>query len=223
MNIESYLRDGVPPGCVLEICETAAPALQKGQTLTDAIQVRERRIRELQADARRVEASPLPSAYARQKMREQVAALAALGKPDISPLIEHIGDIGFAEESHRVPVKGTTEVNLAGWQQRSAFLLTCFLNRDALIAALDAEISAESDDANAMTIEQRQKATATIMSDMLACDRELSELVWRAQSENLPVEFRPDANPLAVLGLRLVTVAQAEPAGTTPGHSFVRR
>jgi hypothetical protein len=193
----------------------------RGQSLTEAIQVRERRIRELQADARRVEASPFPAAYARKRMREQVAALVERGKPNVSRLIEHDGDIDFIEASHRVPVIGKAEANLASWQQPDSFLLTVFLNRDALIAALDKEITAEaSDDHSAMTHEQRQKATATIMADALVCDRELSELIWRAQAEGLPVEFRPDANPLAVLGLQLVAVAQAKPAGTTPGHSF---
>ena len=220
-GIDAYLRDGVPPGCVLEICETPPPTLPKGQTLTDAIQIRERRIRELQADARRVEATPMPSAYARKRMRQQISALAESGRPDVSPLIERIdGDIGFTEEARRVPVKGATEVNLASWQQPSAFLLTVFLNRDSLIGLLDQEITEAADDGNAMTIEQRQKAVATITSDMLAVDRELSELIWLAQAQNLPVEFRPDASPLAVLGLQLRTVARAEPARTTPGHGY---
>jgi hypothetical protein len=139
-----------------------------------------------------------------------------------SRLTEADGDIDFVEAMHQVPVIGKTEANLAGWTQPDAFLLTIFLNRDALIAALDAEITSESDDTNAMTIEQRQKATATMMSDMLASDRELSELIWRAQAANLPVEFRRDANPLAVLGLQLVTVPQAkEPPGTTPEHAYM--
>ena len=195
----------MPPGTRLDVYETTAPSLPKGQSLTDAIQIRERRIRELQSDARRVEASPFPSAFARKRMRDQVASLAARGKPDLTRLIEHDGDVEFAEASHQVPVIGRNDASIAGWQQPDAFLLTVLLNRDSLIKALDAEISAESDDANAMTHEQRQKATATIMADMLACDRELSELIWRAQAEGLPVDFRSDASPLAVLSLQLVT------------------
>jgi hypothetical protein len=149
----------------------------------------------LQADARRVEASPFPAAYARKRMRDQVAALAARGAPSVSRLIDADGDIEFVEASHHVPVMGRADASIASWQEPDAFLLTVFLNRDALIKALDGEISAESDDTNAMTHEQRQKATATIMADMLACDRELSELIWLAQAEGLPVEFRSDANP----------------------------
>jgi hypothetical protein len=220
-NIEAWLRDGQPPGTKLDVCETAVPSLPKGQSLTAAIEIRERRIRELQAEARRVEASPFPAAYARQRMREKVTTLAARGAPSVARLIQKSdGDIEFAEASHLVPVMGRTDASIAGWQQSDAFLLTCFLNRDALIKALDAEISAVSDDAHAMTVEQREKATATIMSQMLACDRELSELIWLAQAQNLPVEFRPDANPLAVLGLALVTTPHTARSGTSPGHAY---
>ena len=123
------------------------------------------------------------------------------GKPNVSRLVEHDGDIDFVEASHLVPVIGKTEANIAGWQEPDAFLLTCFLNRDALIAALDDEITAESDDANAMTHEQRQKATATIMSDMLACDRELSELIWKAQAANLPVRVSTGRESIGGFGL----------------------
>ena len=46
----------------------------------------------------------------------------------------------------------------------------------------------ESDNAHAMMNEQRLQATATVVADMLAYDRELLELNWRAQTDGLPVE-----------------------------------
>ena len=120
-----------------------------------------------------------------------------------------------------VPVIGKTEANVASWQQRDSLLLTRYLNRDALLKDLDAEITALSakSDATAMTIEE--KALADIASKALAVDRELSELIWKAQADNLPIEFRSDANPLALLGRRLVTVAPTkELPPTTPGHAY---
>jgi hypothetical protein len=134
-------------------------------------------------------------------MREKITALAESGRPNVSRLIEADGDVEFVESRLSVPVIGKIEANLAGWQQPDAFLLTIFLNRDRLLAELDAEISAEADDANAMTHEHRQKTTATIASDMLAVDRELSELIWMAQVEGLPIEFRSDANHIGGPGL----------------------
>jgi hypothetical protein len=61
-NIEAWLRNGTPDGARFDVCKTVAPSLPKGQSLTAAIEIRERRIRELQNEARKVKASPLPTA-----------------------------------------------------------------------------------------------------------------------------------------------------------------
>jgi hypothetical protein len=46
-------------------------------------------------------------------------------------------------------------------------------------------------------------------------------LVWCAQGEGLPVEHRADANPLAVLSVKLVTVPHADPLpGSSKGMSY---
>ena len=54
VNIEQWLRDGQPVGTTLEVFETAVPVLPKGQSLTDAVAIRERRIRDLQSEIRRI-------------------------------------------------------------------------------------------------------------------------------------------------------------------------
>jgi hypothetical protein len=97
-----------------------------------------------------------------------------------------------------------------------ALALTCWLHKDALIAALDREIVAESDDAAALTHEARQQRAAEVQGDLLAVERDEAALMWRAQAENLPVEHRADISPLALLSLRVVT---ARRAGVSPGSS----
>jgi hypothetical protein len=125
-GIEAFLRDGMPPGTRLEVCETAVPSLTKGQTLAEAIAIRERRVGELQAEARKVEASPFPSARARKRLREKVAAWAAAGKPDVSQLLLAAdGDIQFAERRMSVPVIGKTESS-------SGLAATGFISADVL-------------------------------------------------------------------------------------------
>lgn len=54
VNIEQWLRDGQPGGTTLEVFETSVPVLPKGQSLTDAVAIRERRIRDLQSEIRRI-------------------------------------------------------------------------------------------------------------------------------------------------------------------------
>jgi hypothetical protein len=88
------------------------------------------------------------------------------------------------------------------------------------LAALDREIASEADDKAALTHEARQKAEAEVMGDLLAIERQEASLVWRAQSENLPVEHRPDCSPLALLGLRLIAAAGNGAAGSSSAHSY---
>jgi hypothetical protein len=53
---EQWLKAGRPPGTQWEYVETPMPKLLKGQTLLEAVQVREDKVKQLQADARRTKA-----------------------------------------------------------------------------------------------------------------------------------------------------------------------
>ena len=102
--------------------------------------------------------------------------------------------------------------------------MTCWLHRDALIAALDREIASEADDKAALTHEAREKAEAEVQGDLLAVEREESALVWQAQSENLPAEHRADVSVVALLSIALVAAPRADASpGTTPGLSWPLR
>ena len=100
--------------------------------------------------------------------------------------------------------------------------LLSWMLKDVLLKRIDAEIDSESDDAAALTPEARAKAITEIQGDLLAVERDECALVFRAQSENLPVEHRADISPLALLGVVLVT-APAVPPGTSPGTSYQAR
>jgi hypothetical protein len=78
------------------------------------------------------------------------------------------------------------------------------VHQDALTAKLAAAIDDESDDKAALSPEARQKAESEVLGDLLAVERDECALVWRAQTEGLPVERRGDVSPLALLGLQLV-------------------
>ncbi len=62
------------------------------------------------------------------------------------------------------------------------------------------------------------------MSDLLAVERDESALVFAAQAQGLPVEHRNDINPVALLGVALIT---APAINTSPAqvqwHSFAMR
>jgi hypothetical protein len=214
--VEDYVRHGVPGNCKLEVVEIEVPKLAKGEnSLLDAIENRRRRARELRADAHRIRSAPYPSAYCRAQMREQIEALAMQGAPSVSSLIELDGKIEF--QTQRV----TSEVHaerrsLAFTEVPDALALVAWMHRDALIAALDREIAVEGDDKAALSHEARQQREAEAMGDLLSIEREEAALIWTAQAQGLPCEFRHDTNPLAILQLRLITVAPNNGHASSP-------
>ena len=70
--VQMWLRDR-PPG-VLEDHETPEPKLNKGESLTDAIERIRRRVRELKADLHRIQSAPFPASHCKQRVREMIEA-----------------------------------------------------------------------------------------------------------------------------------------------------
>jgi hypothetical protein len=219
-NVEAWLRDARPSGTVLRDDEGDPPKLNKGESLLDGIERLRRRTRELKADLHRIESAPYPSSHAKAKMRAQVEALATQGAPSVALLVEHDGEVEFQTQRLQSEVFGSTERSLAFAQVPDTLALTCWLHRDALIAALDREIAAESDDKAALSHTDRELRTSEVMGDLLAVERTEAALVWRAMSEKLPVEFRADINPQALLGIALVTAPRAIDGPTTSPLAF---
>jgi hypothetical protein len=62
------------------------------------------------------------------------------------------------------------------------------------------------------------------MADLLSVERDEAALTWSAMEQRLPIEFRPDISPLALLGLKLVTAPRADAfPETSPGLSWPMR
>jgi hypothetical protein len=212
---EVYLRDGKPGNTTLEAVEVEPPKLNKGETVVDAIERHRRRVRELRADLHRIESVPYPSSYAKQRMRAQIGQLAQRGAPSVSSLVEHDREIAWPTQSAQSKVYNVEKGAIAFHETTDTFALVAWLHRDALIASLDREIASEADDPAALTHEARQQREAEVMCDLLAVERDECALVWRAQSERMPVEHRADISPLALLGLRLITAPGAVPSPTS--------
>ena len=95
--------------------------------------------------------------------------------------------------------------------------LLCWLFREQLIAKIATAIDADSDDAHALSEQQRQTQSAEIGASALMIERELAALVFHGQAEGLNVEHEVDADPRALLGVRLVVAPRTQPSGTTAG------
>jgi hypothetical protein len=212
--VEDWLKGGRPGCCALEAVEAPDVKLLKGETILDAIERLRRRGRELKADIARLGACPFPSSYVRAKIKQEVEALAMRGQPIVSDVIEHDRRLIWPVVRVQAQVLNVQAGAIAFAEVPDTLALTCGLHKDALIAKLDAEIAAESDAAAALTHEARQQREAETLGDLLSCERDESWLVWRAQSEGMPCEHRSDINPVALLGIALVTAPHA-----TNGHA----
>jgi hypothetical protein len=220
---EEWLRHGKPHGVQLLDHDGPEPKLAKGENgPLDAIENRRRRVRELRADLHRIESSPFPSSHCKARMREQVEILAQRGEVDVGMVVEHDGKIIWPTMRVQSTVFNAQPGAVAfaeGVPDTLALLV--FLLKPTLIAALDAAIDAESDDSAALTTEERQLRIAEIEGDLLAVERDESALTWLAMAERLPIEFRSDISPIALLGLRLVQAPVNRSRETSPEHMMI--
>jgi len=217
--VQTWLRDGRPPGTVLEDHEMPEPKLNKGESLMDAIERHRRRVRELRANLHAIRSAPMPSAHCKRRMREQIEALAARGAVNVSGLVEHDGDIEWPRAQQTVAVRGGQGAS-ATVEQSDTPALIAYLFKDLLLKKLDAEIDNEADDGSALSVDVRQRQEAEVRADLLAVERDESSLVWMALEQNLPVFHRVDCAPEAILQCTLVAAPRETPSGTSPGMSF---
>jgi hypothetical protein len=204
-TVEDWVKNGRPPGTVLQDHEVEVPKLLKGESILDAIERLRRRGRELRADQRRIQSAPYPSSHAKQQMRAQIEALAMQGAPSVSDLIEHDRKIVWPTQRVTSSVYNTATPAIAFAELDAAIPLLIWLHKDAMIAALDREIATEADDGAALSPEAREEQEAELMGDLLAVERDEAALVWSAMAQGLPAEHRNDCAPAAILQVRLLT------------------
>src|ERR1700723_1672389 len=101
-RITEWIRS-LPPGAAIELHPAEPPPkLAKGQAPADAIAAARDKRAELQADLHQVRSAPLPSAMAKARMRQQIAALAEKGAPNCLHAIEIGRPVVFATTLQRV-------------------------------------------------------------------------------------------------------------------------
>lgn len=153
--VESWLKNGKPPGVVLQDYDGPEPKLLKNEGLLDAILRLQRRGRELKADLHRIRSAPYPSAHARAAIRQEVEALATQGAPSVSDVVEHDRKIIWPMQSLRSTVYNTEVSSFAATEVVDVLSLFAFVHKDALLASLDALVSEEADDAASLSHEAR--------------------------------------------------------------------
>ncbi len=186
------------------------PQLKKGESIADAVERLRRRWRELQADLDRVRAAPWPSSLARERMRAQIAALAEAGRPAVHHLVDFNEAVAFATRNVPVRILNSAPEAIGFGEVPDVLALIAWLHQDELIRRLDAEIDATADDAHALDADQRRRAEAEILADRLSLEREEAELCWRQAADGRPIVHRPDLDPQALLGVKLIATSSAD-------------
>jgi len=219
--VESYLRDGVPGGCILQDVEPPEPKLAKGQGVLEAItDVRQRGVK-LRKRLSEIERAPYPSSVAKARAREWVEALAQGGRIDVSPLIRRKdGELALPVEYARVLVTNSERAPSAGTVSVPDPALLAWLHGADLVRKLEAEIDAAADDKAALSAAQPAEAIADVERELLTLERIEASLVWRALEQRLPVRHGRECHPLAVLSAELVAQPARPAGGTSPGYSF---
>ena len=156
--------------------------------------------------------------WAKQRCVSRSRRWRARGEPDVSVLTEQGGKIDLAHDaSAGDDLQRCSREPLAYAEVPDMLAIEAWRNKDALIKQLDGRIiDAESDDAAALMATERAAAHCRGDGRRIGLrERDEAALTWRAVSEQLPVWFRADIAPQAVLGIALVTTPRAIDGPTT--------
>jgi len=187
----SSVRDFIANLGGMTVIEIEAPTIRKiPADIPAEIEAKRRRLRELQADRRRVEVAPWPAADSKAALHQQLLSLAAA--PDVGPLVDgRGGKIAFAPSFHH----GVGP---------DAFKFVLWLLHDLAvekIGELIDQFAQPPEDALGET--DRRQMLEQIAGDMLEVERSECALIELAAERGLQISHRADVNPQAYLGVRL--------------------
>ncbi len=188
-GVELYLTSAEAGGFRLHDGEPAQ--LEASENAIDALDRAGGRTRALKADRKEILAKAFPVSVATKAAHAWLDQLIEGARPDVSPLIDRLEPIEFPQK--RLMTQGgsvgfvniTDPVGLLAWLFPKQFA-----------AALERDIAAGGDDANAMPAEQRVVKLKEIDADIIASERE--EAHFAELAGLLP---REDLDPRAALGL----------------------
>lgn len=161
-----------------------------GATIVEALASVRGKISDAQADWNRIKAASLPAADLKAAVRAQVATLAT------PPTIRNrSGDVAV-DWPGQIP-GGELQY------QRTGLGFLAWLAGDQIVARLEAEIDATTDEQRTVSAEAKAAADTEFPAIILAHERVEEALIEMATAAGLDVLRRPDASPLAVLGIEL--------------------
>ena len=199
-NLETWLS--ALKGPAIAFLGSAEPKVLANESTADAIERRRRRIRELVADRGQVDAAPILSIEAKRAALRQIEELAERGRPNVFDTLQVTdGNVAWPQHTHQLRVMNGTGHETAASTHPDALAVLAWIQKDAMVAAINREIDECADDAHALNAADRASKRKEILDDKLAVEREEELLISQLEASGAQVARRPDADPRAVLGL----------------------
>lgn len=210
--IERWALGHTSAGRGFALAPKIEPQLLKGEGVLDGISRTRQEIRRLEADLHAARSAPLLASEARAAMVAQISALAEIGRPHVSPAIEHGEPIEFATTMMQTVARGETVAHV-GWEEFAALPTFAYLFKDTLIKKLASEIDAEADDTAALSKSDRKRKEAELLVDISTTRRQTMALIALAEEQGIAVEIDSDCPPDILLGVIVTETPSAQPAG----------
>lgn len=172
-----------------------ARGLKPGEDWKAAIERQRGLIAQIKAEIHRTRSAPIPSDDVKEKLRQDLAALVEEGTPDVSPVFEG-GQIRWPRTRLL-----TADGSLITGNMPNIHGLLAWLNKDYLLARLDAEVDALADDEKALSHNDRLAKDRDLRKQLLQHEREEEAMIMAAGENNVLIYRRAYADPRAVLEL----------------------
>jgi hypothetical protein len=186
-------KQSATPNIPLVAVTTSAPKLN-GQTAIEAIDRLRGEIDAARQELRAIIAAPLPSGEMRERARQWVNDLAAIGRPTLRTAAG-----GFSIDWH----PGVYGGPLAP----ASIAIMAAINPDGLYALLEAEINKVS--GSGLSSNERPRRQQQIEDRILALERSEETLIEQAHDNGHDVARRPQCDSRAILSVK-TAVAQAK-------------
>jgi hypothetical protein len=186
------------PGAKFVLAAVPLPKLAKNETLAAVLERNLSDQRRAEDELATVRNAPRTAAEAKARMRDEVARLAARGRPEVDGLFHGKGVgwpthqfIAGGHGAHQYAVTATV-TDILG--------LFVWAHRDALIAALDQEIEAQGDDSAALNTQDQAARIVELEGALLLLQRQAEAVIDQLAGDGIPVR-RTCTNPLVLLGI----------------------
>ena len=196
--LEHYLktlsnRFGVHAGGISSKITLAKAPTDRGLSAAAAARI----VDELRADLHEVQSAPIPSKVAKAIAKRKVDALAEAGRPNLIGTIEG----GTPPRWNNVSYAALTARDFDGESVATpALAIAAWLDPGKMLKALEAEIDAVADDANALDDTTRSKRITELNARILEAQRAEVAAIDRERGD---FSYREGTDPQAILGIAI--------------------